>query len=55
MSEGDFWNNLDGFVEKQNNGKDTEKVDDWLKNVPDPDKSQPQQQKSAMKSKSPTG
>lgn len=36
MNEGDFWNNLDSFVEKQNSGKEMEKVDDWLKNTPDP-------------------
>lgn len=38
MNEGDFWNNLDSFVEKQNGEKklEKEKVDDWLKNVPDP-------------------
>jgi hypothetical protein len=34
-NEGDFWNNLDSFVEKQQTS-DKEKVGDWLKNVPDP-------------------
>lgn len=38
-SEGDFWCNLDSFVEQQKDGKEIEKVGDWLKNVPDPEKS----------------
>lgn len=45
MSEGDFWNNLDSFVEQKNatastsssggGGKEHEKVGDWLKSIPD--------------------
>lgn len=44
MSEGDFWNNLDSFVEQKNassasgenlNGREHEKVGDWLKSIPD--------------------
>lgn len=50
MSEGDFWNNLDSFVEKQKQQTTTvaatitelppapvekERVDDWVKNVND--------------------
>lgn len=51
MNEGDFWNNLDGFVGKQSGEKNMEKVDDWLKNIPDPDgKDLPK-----AKTKSPTG
>lgn len=37
-TEGDFWNNLDSFVEKQNSDK--EKVGDWLNKFPSPEKSQ---------------
>jgi hypothetical protein len=49
MSEGDFWNNLDSFVEQKNATtpsataensqtavKEHEKVGDWLKSIPDP-------------------
>lgn len=50
MSEGDFWNNLDSFVEQKNatspasttnapaagGVKEHEKVGDWLKTIPDP-------------------
>lgn len=53
MSEGDFWNNLDSFVEQKNSEKEIEKVGDWLKNVPEPSNEKPL--KSAVKSKSPTG
>lgn len=54
MNEGEFWNNLDSFVEQQSGGKDNEKVGDWLnKNVPDP-KDEKAPPKSAIKSKSPT-
>lgn len=56
MSEGDFWNNLDSFVEKQSNDKDNEKVGDWLRGVPDaPGEKDTKPQKSMLKSKSPTG
>jgi hypothetical protein len=50
MSEGDFWNNLDSFVEKQTSGQESEKVGDWLKTVPsiEEGKSPP---KPAIKSK----
>lgn len=53
MSEGDFWNNLDSFVEKQNSENELEKVGDWLKNVPDPnnEKTPP---KATAKPESPT-
>lgn len=55
MNEGEFWNNLDSFVEQQSGGKESEKVGDWLnKNVPDP-KDEKAQPKPAIKSKSPTG
>jgi hypothetical protein len=56
MSEGDFWNNLDSFVEKQQKqqnpekSSDKEKVDDWLKNVPD---TSPDKGKISTKTKSP--
>lgn len=53
MAEGDFWNNLDSFVEQKGSGKENEKVGDWLKSVPDPEEKS--QQKSATKSKSPSG
>jgi hypothetical protein len=47
MSEGEFWNNLNGFVEQQSgSGKTLEKVGDWLKNIPDPDKKEPQRAKT---------
>lgn len=50
MSEGEFWNNLDGFVEQQSGGgKTIEKVGDWLKNIPEPDNKE-QQPKSKNKS-----
>lgn len=54
MNEGDFWNNLDSFVEKVS-AKDgeNEKVGDWLKSVPDP-KDEKSQDKTTVKSKSPT-
>lgn len=53
MSEGDFWNNLDSFVEQKKSGQEDEKVGDWLdKSVAEPGKAQ---QKSAPKTKSPTG
>lgn len=51
-NEGDFWNNLDSFVEKQTNGKEMEKVGDWLKSVPDPNSEKSQQK---TKSKISTG
>jgi hypothetical protein len=51
-NEGDFWNNLDSFVEQQTGGKEMEKVGDWLKNVPDPGSEKSQQK---TKAKSPTG
>lgn len=35
MAEGDFWNNLDSFVEQKNSEKENEKVGDWLRTVPD--------------------
>lgn len=56
MNEGDFWNNLDSFVEQKVGEKDgeNEKVGDWLKNVPDP-KDEKSQEKPIAKSKSPTG
>lgn len=53
-SEGDFWNNLDSFVEQQNEGKEMEKVGDWLKSVPDPEKSVEKSQQKP-KSKNSTG
>lgn len=49
MAEGDFWNNLDSFVE-QKNEKDNEKVGDWLKGVPDP-KDEKSDAKSSTKTK----
>lgn len=52
--EGDFWNNLDSFVEQKNSEKEIEKVGDWLKSVPEPGTEKPPL-KSAVKSKSPTG
>lgn len=44
MDEGEFWNNLKPLVDQENNKKKTTseaikeigKVDDWLKNLPDP-------------------
>lgn len=62
MSEGDFWSNLDSFVEKQQKQQTTiivdpatvvvekERVDDWLKNV---DAASSKSSKSA-KTKSPS-
>lgn len=56
MAEGEFWNNLDSFVEQKSSAKENEKVGDWLKSVPDPkDEEEKPQQKSAPKSKSPSG
>lgn len=55
MSEGDFWNNLDSFVEKQTGGKENEKVGDWLKTVPEapnPESEKSPPAKSSIKSKS---
>lgn len=55
MTEGDFWNNLDSFVEQKNSEKELEKVGDWLKNsVPEAGNEKPAT-KSTTKSKSPTG
>lgn len=54
MNEGDFWNNLDALVEQQKEGKEMEKVGDWLKNVPDP-KDEKAPSKATIKSKSPVG
>ena len=50
MNEGDFWNNLDSFVEQKAGEKagENEKVGDWLKNVPDP-KDEKAQEKSTSK------
>lgn len=54
MNEGDFWNNLDSFVEQQNVGKENEKVGDWLNSVPEAADEKPEQ-KATSKSKSPSG
>lgn len=51
MTEAGFWNNLDSFVEKQNDAKESEKVDDWLKNQPEAEKAP---LKTSLKAKSPT-
>lgn len=53
MAEGDFWNNLDSFVEKKSSADPTksEKVGDWLKSIPDPSKSENEKTK---KKKSPS-
>lgn len=61
MSEGDFWNNLDSFVEKQKqqtnivdpttNIVEKERVDDWVKNVNDATASK--SSKTSVKIKSP--
>lgn len=50
MSEGDFWNNLDSFVEQKSvttstsGGKEHEKVGDWLKSIPDINDNEQQKQ-----------
>lgn len=50
MNEGDFWNNLDSFVEQKAVEKaENEKVGDWLKSVPDPKNEK--LEKSASKTK----
>jgi hypothetical protein len=57
MAEGDFWSNLDSFVEKKGTSEPTkgsagsEKVGDWLKSIPDPSKSENDKNK---KKKSPS-
>jgi hypothetical protein len=59
MNEGEFWNNLDSFVDKKgttggatnSNPTEHEKVDDWLKKIPDPNEKT--QKNDGNKSKSP--
>lgn len=54
MNEGDFWNNLDSFVEQKATAGENEKVGDWLNKIPDPKDEKPQEKPTA-KSKIPTG
>lgn len=61
MSEGDFWNNLDSFVEQKNATSSTtggaagsEKVGDWLKSIPDPNGNDPKQPQQPVTPTTPT-
>lgn len=51
MAEGDFWNNLDSFVEQKSSGGGesskggSEKVGDWLNSIPDPSKTDSEKKK----------
>lgn len=55
MAEGEFWNNLDSFVEKKHSagsskgGGGSEKVGDWLNSIPDPSKSDGKSKKKKKK------
>lgn len=53
MAEGDFWNNLDSFVEQKTCEETpkggSEKVGDWLKTIPDLDASKSEQKSKKKK------